>query len=304
MAFLFWWTYLLYDKTQINYNNEIKIHEIQNDSDNYKVSESFLALEKEFKRERIMIITEGLVFTLLLIFLVFKVKKSVEQEIEFSRKQQNFILSITHELKSPLSSIKLMSETLKKHELKPEIKNKLINNSLQEVDRLQNLVENVLLAAKIDNDAYGFSKQTLSISNLSSKLVGRCSTASNKEIIAEIEPELEMDADKSGLTSIIVNLLENAIKYSSEDSLVHFSLSKKEDKIFMSVKDEGLGISEEEKLKVFDKFYRVGNEEVRATKGTGLGLYIVKQLVIFHNGNIEIKNNTPRGSIFNVVFEV
>ncbi|MGB1017582.1 MAG: sensor histidine kinase [Chitinophagales bacterium] len=263
-----------------------------------------MTLNKKYEREKIMIITEGLVFTLLLVILVFRVKKSVEQEINFSRQQQNFILSITHELKSPLSSIKLMSETLKKHELKPEIKDKLITNSLYEVDRLQNLVENVLLAAKIDNDAYGFSKQKLNISDLSKQIVERCRTASTNKIIAEIDENIILEADKSGFTSIIINLLENAIKYSPENSPVYFSLTYFEENILMTVKDVGLGIAEEEKLKVFDKFYRVGNEEVRATKGTGLGLYIVNELVKFHKGNIEIYDNAPVGSIFSINFQV
>ena len=309
LAFLFWWTYLLYHKTDQYYKDSLRFEVLKHSIENSPLGSYLNSVEYEtelerFKRDKIMIITESIVFCIVLLFLVFKVKKAVEHEIELSKQQQNFILSITHELKSPLSSIKLMSQTLKRHNLKDSEKNMLINNSLKEVDRLQNLVENVLLAAKIDNNSYGFLKRELNLSELTEALVKSCRTAKNANIEAEIEPHISFNADKTGMTSVIVNLIENAIKYSKEEILVNVALFKKGDKVFFVVKDQGIGIVGEEKYKIFDKFYRVGNEDTRATKGTGLGLYIVKQLVLFHNGDILVRDNKPKGIIFEVVFKL
>lgn len=309
ITFLFWWTYLLYNKTEQFYQDSLKYevlkHSIENDPlGSYLNSVKYETELKRFERDKIMILTESIVFFIVLLFLVFKVKKAVEHEISVSKQQQNFILSITHELKSPLSSIKLMSQTLKRHNLKEADKDMLIANSLNEVDRLQNLVENVLLAAKIDNNSYGFLKQELNLSELVFSLVSSCVASKNANIVSEIAPGIMIDADKSGMTSIIVNLIENALKYSKEKGPVHVTLFKKEEEIFFIVKDLGIGIIDEEKTKIFNKFYRVGNEDTRATKGTGLGLYIVKQLVLFHNGVIFVKDNKPKGTIFEVVFKV
>lgn len=309
IAFLFWWTYLLYSKTDQFYQDSLKYEVLKHSKENnplgsYLNSVKYESELKRFKRDKIMILTESIVFCIVLIFLVFKVKKAVEHEIEMSKQQQNFILSITHELKSPLSSIKLMSQTLKRHNLKEVDKEKLINNSLNEVDRLQNLVENVLLAAKIDNNSYGFSKQELNLSELVESLVASCKTAKNTEIESNIKPAIHFNADRSGMTSIIINLIENAIKYSKESGKFSVLLFKKENNIHFIVKDNGIGIEDEEKSKIFNKFYRIGNEDTRVTKGTGLGLYIVKQLVLFHNGEISVRDNVPSGSVFEVIFKL
>jgi len=309
ITFLLWWTFLLYKKTEQHYSDSLKHQILQHTYDfgnlEYYLSSNIYENQlKAHKREKIMIITEGIVFFIILIFLVFRVKKSIEHEIQMSKQQQNFILSITHELKSPLSSIKLMSQTLARHNLKDTQKEKLVNNTLFEVERLQSLVENVLLAAKIDNDSYGFLKNKINLSNLVNSLVEQCGTSNEKDIEVEIEEGIELNADNSGLTSIIINLIENAIKYSADNEKVTVQLSKNNDKVVLKVIDEGIGIEDSERNKIFEKFYRVGNEDTRSSKGTGLGLYIVKELVRFHNGTIPVLENTPKGSIFVLEFKV
>ena len=97
--------------------------------------------------------------------------------------------------------------------------------------------------------------------------------------------------------------IENAAKYSAKNSTIKVLLKKTGQTILLTVQDEGPGIIDEEKEKIFYKFYRIGNEETRNTKGTGLGLYIVKQLVEKHGGKISVKNNIPTGSIFEIIFE-
>lgn len=309
LSFLFWWTYLLYKKTEAHYSDALKYQILLHTTEDNPIgshlnSAEYNAQLKKFDREKVMIITEGIVFSIILFFLLYRVKKSLDKEIRLSKQQQNFILSITHEFKSPLSSIKLMSQTLARHNLKEEQKNKLVNNSLTEIDRLQGLVENILLAAKLDIDSYGFFKAELNLSELVKSLVNQFITSKNTLIKYNIAKEIILNGDKSGMTSIIVNLIENAIKYSNKGELIEVNLYKKDKAVILEVKDNGIGVEKEEREKIFEKFYRVGNEEIRSSKGTGLGLYILKKMVDFHNGTVKVYNNKPKGSIFEVKFEV
>jgi signal transduction histidine kinase len=122
-------------------------------------------------------------------------------------------------------------------------------------------------------------------------------------IDAEIEPKIEVTGDKFALTSVVTNLIENAIKYSGPCETVDVKLFSREGKVFFEVADRGIGIADHEKNRIFDKFYRVGSEETRNTKGTGLGLFIVKQVLEHHEASIKVKDNRPAGSIFEVVFD-
>jgi K+-sensing histidine kinase KdpD len=97
-------------------------------------------------------------------------------------------------------------------------------------------------------------------------------------------------------------LIDNAIKYAPKTSPIHISLQEQNKKALLKVADEGFGISNEEKKKVFDKFYRTGNENTRSAKGTGLGLYLCKKIVEDHKGYITVTDNLPQGSIFTVTF--
>ena len=109
-----------------------------------------------------------------------------------------------------------------------------------------------------------------------------------------------VQADKAGVTAVIQNLLENAVKYSPEGARVKCSALKRQGRLILVVADQGIGIPNEEKKAIFEKFYRIGNEEVRKTTGTGLGLYIVKQVVQAHGGTITVTDNAPKGTIFTV----
>ena len=117
-----------------------------------------------------------------------------------------------------------------------------------------------------------------------------------------IQPDVYLNADKNSVQMILVNLIGNAIKYTHEKTAVIISLFEKEGHIAFSISDNGPGIPKEDKDKVFEKFYRIGNENTRKTKGTGLGLFIVKQLVEQNNGTVLLKRNKPSGCIFVCTF--
>lgn len=253
-----------------------------------------------------MILGEGSMFILIFIVGAISLHKSIKKERRLQNQKKNFLLSVTHELKSPLASIKLLLQTIQKRDLTKQQTTDFIGKALLDIERLDDMVENMLLASKIENRSYTFPKANFNLSALVDSVVNRLQLNKcdlNEQLInAEIEPKVEMTGDKFALTSVITNLLENAIKYSGPCEVVDVKLYTKDNKIFFEVADHGIGISDEEKPKIFDRFYRVGSEDTRNTKGTGLGLYIVKEVLNRHDASIKVKDNDPSGSIFEVVF--
>ena len=308
-AFMFWWSYLLHSKIEQHFSDAVNYQSLQyelnhgGNFEDYIQTEEYQQLDQDFSRQQTMIIGEGAVFFIVLIIGMVKIYRSFKQEIAVARQQKNFILSITHELKSPLASIKLMNETIRKHKLDKQKQDNLLASSLSEVDRLENLVENILIAAKIENDQYGFNREELDLSIICNQVFESYKSRQDIELKANIKSNVLITGDKTCINSILSNLLDNAIKY-APNSAVSILLKRDGNKVELSVCDTGSGIPDEEKQAVFDKFYRLGNEETRQAKGTGLGLYIVRQLVNFHDGKIQVENNQPQGTCFIMVFKV
>ena len=262
------------------------------------------ALNAKLHKRWLMISSEGSVFIFLLLLGGYQIRKTLKKEAALAQQQKNFLLSVTHELKSPIASTKLQLQTLHKHDLDRSKQKEILSNAISDTDRLNNLVENILLAAKIENSVYSIHKEKYNLSEYITQGLNQTISSFNykQKTELDIEPNVYMSIDRTSFPSIILNLFENAVKYSPEDSKIKISLKKQNEKTILSVADEGFGISDREKARIFQKFYRVGNEETRKTKGTGLGLYIVSYLVEQHNGTISVKNNSPRGSIFEVTF--
>jgi len=253
-----------------------------------------------------MIIGEGIFFLLIFIWGAMRLKKLFSREHKLQQQQQNFLLSVTHELKSPLASVKLYIQTILKRDLDREQQKMFLSNSLKDIERLDDLVENVLLTTKLENRSFHLPKEQFDFTEVVSDVVDRLqkNACSTQVIKSSLEENVTLYADKFAITNVVNNLIENAIKYSPPCANVMVQLKKQEgEKLLFSVADHGQGIPEEEKKFIFNKFYRVGNESTRKTKGTGLGLYIVKTVLQKHNAHIKVKDNTPSGSIFEVTFE-
>ena len=300
-----WWGYLLLQKNKeaFQHRQELISHrEAINSIAELEASPEYQQAKEEFRRQNFMILGEGLVFLLILIFGIFQIRNSYYKEMALARQQSNFLLSITHELKSPLASIKLSLQTFIKRQLEREKLNKLANNSLDDVERLETLVDNILLAAKIENRQDVFSREQCNLSLLMHELVERFRHGHpQRSIEADIEPDIYSSCDKMAISSAVNNLLENAVKYSEPDSEVGLSLQRQKNEVVIAVSDSGKGIPDAERSHIFKKFYRVGDEETRTTKGTGLGLFIVKSIIDIHNGRIEVLDNRPSGTIFRIV---
>jgi two-component system phosphate regulon sensor histidine kinase PhoR len=298
-----WWTFLL-----VELNNEVYEHRIENVHLKYPLSGQQLIEEKKLENklhERWwMVIGEGGVFIALLLFGSIQTMRSFRKEMFLARQQKNFLLSVTHEFKSPLASIKLYLQTLQKHDFEKEKKESFINNAIADTDRLNNLVENALLANMIDHTGYSFNKEETNLSAFVRLLIQKFQSFPDlkNKVESHLEDGIFLEVDKAAFGIMLNNLLENASKYSFEKSVIRVELKKVNGKIILNITDEGSGIPDGERNHIFEKFYRVGNEETRSTKGTGLGLYIVRYIVEHHNGKISVKNNSPKGSIFEIVF--
>lgn len=251
-----------------------------------------------------MFIGEGIFFLIIFIVGAVKLKEAFVKEKKMHDQQHNFMLSVTHELKSPLASIKLYVQTILKRDLKSEQREQFLRNSLKDIERLDDLVENVLIATKLDNKRGLMQKERFNFSETIAKIADRLQVYSctTQTIMLDVEPDIFLVGDRFSLSSVVTNLIENAIKYSPACELVQVSLKRNNNILVFSVADLGIGIDEEEKKRIFNKFYRVGSEDTRKTKGTGLGLYIVKTVLDRHNAQIKIKNNSPTGSIFEITF--
>lgn len=253
-----------------------------------------------------MVLSEGSMFLGVFALGAWSLHKSVSKERKLYEQKKNFLLSVTHELKSPLASIKLYLQTINKRDLDKQQIMSFIDKCLLDVERLDDLVENMLLASKIENQSYTFPKEKFNLSALVDSVVNRLQINKcdfNQQLInAEIEPKIEITGDKFALSSVVTNLVENAIKYSKPCEEVGVKLFRKDNNVYLQVADRGIGIADEEKQRIFERFYRVGSEDTRNTKGTGLGLYIVKQVLDKHDADIFVRDNRPNGSVFEVVF--
>lgn len=288
-----WWSYHL-----VQLNNEVyTLKSVLSAHDPGQQEILKIKLDKRWK----MIIGESAVFLFLLILGFIKIRKGFKTEANLAKQQNNFLLSVTHELRSPLASARLQLETINKRDLEKEKQKEIISNCLNDVDRLNNLVENLLLAANLDNRNFKVYKESLNFSDFVSETLQKYVNAFGlqQRVKINVQPGIHFTFDKTAFISIIINLLENALKYSGEK--ISVELKRKEEKIYLSIADEGRGIPENEKQNIFKKFYRVQNEEIRDAKGTGIGLYLVKNLTELHKGDIKVEDNFPKGSVFKII---
>jgi len=252
-----------------------------------------------------MILGEGMVFFIILIFGLWQIRKSIQKDILLSRRQSNFLLSVTHELKTPIAAKKIMIQTMLKHDLTLEKRQDLLKKSLEENERLELLIENILHASSLDNKSIQPVKSTFRFSELSKQIVDRIHKNYGKNFIQiNIDSDAELKADRFMFEAILSNLLENAIKYAGIEANITLYALQEENKFIFGVKDEGTGVPLTHQTEIFSKFYRVENEETRTQKGSGLGLYIVEQFAALHKGKITYSDNKPKGANFKITLQL
>ena len=294
-----WWAYML-----VNLNAEI-----------YTLRREMLVLSELAAPEQLiqkgqldekltlqiwMVLGEGTVFIFILLLGFWAVRRSMAKELHVAEQQKNFLLSVTHELKSPLAAIKLQLQTLHTRNIPEEKRTQLYIRALVDTDRLENLVENLLLVNKVESGGLPLNKENVNLSQLLQKQMEAAYPKQLEEgkLQLHIDADIETSIDKMAFHSMSTNLVDNAIKYGGAGIITVQLRVGEEKEIEFSVTDEGEGIPSSERKKIFERFYRRGSENVRQTKGTGIGLYLVKLLVQAHGGTISIVDNSPTGAKF------
>ena len=283
------------------------IYQGQLESLNEKVDSTITPLEYHTKLQAIQkkrdtrtkqYIGEGSTFLLVILIGAAVVYSSFRRSIRLSRQQNNFMLSVTHELKSPIAAMKLNLQTMERHKLEEDKKKLLVERCVHEANRLNDLCNNMLLASQMEGRQYIPSKEKIDFTELVEKNVQDYINRYPGRFTLTDTSDAMLTGDRLLLEMAINNLLENAAKYTPTNKLVKVVLVEKNQNVVLQVIDEGPGIPDNEKKKVFNKFYRVGNEETRKSKGTGLGLYLTSKIVKQHKGKISVSDNTPHGCIF------
>ncbi|MCB9252960.1 MAG: HAMP domain-containing histidine kinase [Flavobacteriales bacterium] len=262
--------------------------------------ETVKKLQKELRLKKRSFAIEAILLTLLIATGIFGVYYSVSIVFDLNKQQNNFLLSVTHELKTPIAAIKLIGETMLKRKLPPEKQEELLGVILDNTTRLEDMTENMLTAMQMESNKYNIKKEELNLSEILENVKHNFALKNN--MLGEIEEHISFYGDPVLLKMTINNLVENAIKY-SDNKPVELNLYEANDHIIIEVKDQGIGIDPSQRKKIFKRFYRIQDEETRETKGSGLGLFIVKQAVEKHKGKIIISDNTPSGTVFTLQFK-
>ncbi len=222
------------------------------------------------------------------------------EQVESSR--QEFVSNVSHELKTPLSSIKVLSESiLLQEEMPTEMYREFLQDINSEVDRMTNIVNDLLSLVKLDHREAALNIGETDVNAMTQDIMKRLSPLAEKkniELLYESNRDMVIEADEMKLTLAISNLIENGIKYTPDGGMVKVTIDGDHQNVFITVQDTGIGISEEEQSKVFKRFYRVDKTRDRETGGTGLGLAITHSTVMLHNGSIKIISSEGSGATF------
>jgi len=222
------------------------------------------------------------------------------EQIEKTREE--FVSNVSHEMKTPLSAIKVLSESILLQESAPEeMYREFLQDITSEVDRMTNITNDLLALVKVDQREQGLNIGPLDLNLLVEDILKRLSPlAEQKKIVLlyEAERSVQFEADEIKLSLAISNIVENGIKYTPKGGTVRVIIDSDHQNAIITIQDTGIGIPEEEHDKIFNRFYRVDKTRDRETGGTGLGLAISRATVLLHNGSIRLSSSADEGSVF------
>ena len=258
------------------------------------------------KRKTQSLLALGLLMIVMLIG-VGLVFRNIQQEMKLAQKKADFVSNVSHEIRTPLALINMFAETLLLDRVKTEEKKKEYYGIItKEVTRLTNMINRILSFSKIEASKRTYEKRPLNLTSVVRDVYNTYSYhLENNGFEHELkssENELQIMADSEALVEVLVNLIDNAMKYSLDNKKVIIETGLKDQTVFVAVTDHGMGIPKNQLDKLFEKFYRVPNGDVHDTKGSGLGLTIVKHIVDAHEGTLEVQSTLGQGSTFKLFF--
>ena len=224
------------------------------------------------------------------------------QTLDESR--QEFVSNVSHELKTPLTSMKVLADSLMGQEDIPvELYREFMTDIGAEIDRENKIINDLLSLVKMDKSAGNINITSVQINELLERIMKRLRPIAQKqnvELVMESFRPVVAEVDEVKLTLALTNLIENAIKYNNPDGWVHVSLNADHQNFFVTVEDNGIGIPKEAQNRIFERFYRVDKSHSREIGGTGLGLAIARNAIIMHRGAIKVHSMEGEGTTFTV----
>lgn len=247
-------------------------------------------------------ILEGLTLGLITLLIAAAMFFYVDKIIRLNAQQNNFLLAVTHELKTPISATKLAIQTLQRND-SPNLVPKLMDMASSNILRLSRMVDQILLATKFESKFTDPVYAPVVLSVLFEHAIKGLELPPEKRALVTLihEEEIEFEADENMMVIVIRNLITNAIKYGL-DRPIEIKTEKFKLGFKIEVSDNGIGVSDSDKKLIFEKFYRVGEEKTRTQPGSGLGLYLVKNITEIHSGKVTVTDNTPNGTKFTLTF--
>jgi len=259
-------------------------------------------------RRQVMVGLEGVVFLVLICLGAWLIYRALIKTRELTFHQQNFLMAVTHELKTPLASIKIYLDSLQSPKIPNEKKVAILPKMGEDLSRLQKLVENILDAGRFERSGYRLNKSSFSLSRLVKEALDMTEKVPVHKPVAldrSIEDGIEIFGDRTALLRAISAVLENSLKYNNEPEIhIEARLTKEEDRITLRISDNGVGLGAGDVQAVFNRFYRVGQELQRQHSGTGLGLYLCREIIRAHGGEIAAQSAGPgKGTTFTITMK-
>ncbi|MCK5087826.1 MAG: HAMP domain-containing histidine kinase [Melioribacteraceae bacterium] len=250
----------------------------------------------------VLVFVGGIVLIVALAFGVSIIFRNLSVQIKITKLYDNFIANITHELKSPLSSIQLYLETLKEKHVSDKKREEFITLMLKDTSRLNNLINSILEISALEQKKIAYNYEIYSADSVFQELINGSIEQFNlprNAISIAADADCGCVIDINAFRIVINNLIDNAVKYSKDSVVLSFNISRNGSNLMLSVCDNGIGILEKDQKNVFDKFNRIYNRDVPTVKGSGMGLYWVKEIIKYHGGKIIV---TSEGLGFGTCF--
>lgn len=261
----------------------------------------------KFRRKRDSWISEGVVMTIIMLVISIALFLFLDRVLRMNQQQNNFLLAVTHELKTPVASTKLAIQTAQRRpEASEPSMNKLLDMADNNLSRLSRIIDHVLMATRVQSVQVKTVMQDLVVEELVNDTLTEINSSlpATAEIRCRFVPDLVIRGDRDMLQMAISNLLSNAIKYSPPGKeIVEVTTYVHKGKVAMSISDFGPGIPIKERKNIFRMFYRIGDEKTRQSSGTGLGLFLVSRILRQHSAIITVNDNIPCGTTFNIIFK-
>ena len=271
------------------------------DDERLKVIYGQIVRAKRFQFTKIATVYTG-ALSIFLLGIYFMIS-NILAKVKINRMKQDFISSVSHELKTPIAAVKMLAETLRRGKIKDaKRKDQYYNMIIRESDRLTRFINKILDFAKIEKGGKVFYFEEANISELAKTAVDIYKEeAQDESLVLNLnlsKEDIEAEVDQDAILQVILNLMDNAYKYSKDEKNITVNVRENANVVIVEVADKGLGIPKESLEKIFDKFYRAGQYMMDGIKGSGLGLSFVKSVINAHSGKIAVESEVNKGTKF------